>query len=133
MRIALWAGLGGSDTGMNPSVPDIPSLGSVGRIAIGVPLRSAFLTQSRSMFAFSPRARATAAIDTPACWQAPTASALNSALWRRRRRLPVSMTGRSEVDICTPNVRVKAHPCMRIPRDGEHRFHGIVNTDSTAT
>jgi hypothetical protein len=38
---------------------------------------------------------------------------LKSALWRRRRRLPVSMTVRSEVDICTPNVKVKAHPCTR--------------------
>ena len=46
-------------------------------MAIGRPLRSAFLTQSRNMFAFRPRARATAAIDTPGCWQAPTASALN--------------------------------------------------------
>jgi len=70
-------------------------LGSVVRIAIGLPLRSAFLTQSRNMFAFRPRAKATAAIDTPGCWHAPIASALNTGLWRRRRRLPVSITARS--------------------------------------
>jgi hypothetical protein len=65
MRIALGAGLGGSDTGMNASASCITLLGSVGRITIGLPLRSAFLTHSRSMFAFRPRARATAATDTP--------------------------------------------------------------------
>src|ERR1700683_3088187 len=96
---------------MNSSVPLIATLGSVLRIAIGLPLRSAFLTQSRNMFAFRPRARATAATETPDCWHAPMASALNAALWRRRRRLPVSMTARSEVDTCTPNVKVTAHPC----------------------
>jgi hypothetical protein len=75
MRIALSVGLGASDTGMNPSDPCIAMPGSVVRIAIGLPLRSAFLTQSRSMFAFRPRARATAATDTPGCWHAPIASA----------------------------------------------------------
>jgi hypothetical protein len=113
MRIALSVGLGGSDTGVNPSDPCIATIGSVVRIAIGLPLRSAFLTQSRNMFAFRPRARATAAIDTPGCWHAPTASALNIGLWRRRRRLPVSITARSEVDTCTPNAKVTAHPCTR--------------------
>jgi hypothetical protein len=40
-------------------------------------------------------------MDTPGCWHAPTASALHIALWRRRRRRPVSTT-RSVVDTYTP-------------------------------
>jgi hypothetical protein len=102
----------------------------VGRIAIGRPLRSAFLTQLRNMFAFRPRARATAATDTPGCWHAPTASALNAGLWRRRRRLPVSITARSEVDTCTPNAKVKAHPRTRagtLKDDFGGRLHKIGN------
>ena len=78
-------------------------------MAIGRPLRSAFLTQSRNIFAFRPRASVTAATDTPGCSQAPTASALKRALWCRPRRRPVSITC-FVVDICTPNVTVKRHP-----------------------
>ena len=113
MRIVLSERVAGRGTGMNAGAPSIITLGAVVRIAIGRPLRSAFLTQLRNMFAFRPRARATAATDTPGCWQAPTASVLNAELWRRRRRLPVSTTTRSEVDTCTPIAKVKAHPCTR--------------------
>jgi len=74
MRIEFSVGLGGSETGMSLSDSCIVTLGSVVRIAIGLLLRSAFLTQSRNIFAVRPRARATAAIDTPGCWHAPTAS-----------------------------------------------------------
>lgn len=48
--------------------------------------RSASTTQRRSRFAFTDRDIAAAAIDTPGWQQAATASALNSALCRRRRR-----------------------------------------------
>src|SRR6202042_306867 len=81
--------------------------GTGGLTAIGA-LLSASRTQWRSMFALSPRANATAAIDTPGCWQAPIASALNSSLWRRRRRRPVEIT--SFVDTCTPPRLAKVHP-----------------------
>ena len=40
-----------------------------------------------------PWAIATAAIDIPGCAQAATASALNSSLWRRRRRPPSKAAG----------------------------------------
>jgi hypothetical protein len=68
------------------------TLGIVGRIAMGFLRRSASFTQRCKTLALSPRAKATAAIDTPDCWQAPTASAFDSSLWRLRRRRPVSMT-----------------------------------------
>ena len=64
-------------------------LGQPGRIAMGASPRSASFTQRRKRFAFSPRANATAAIDTPGCWHSPTASALKNTLWCRRRRRPV--------------------------------------------
>ena len=44
----------------------------------GVPVRSASTSQRRSKLAFSPRASATAAIDTPGRRHAATASALNA-------------------------------------------------------
>ena len=47
---------------------------------------SASRTQRRSRFALIPRDMAMAAIDTPGCRHAVTASALNSSLCRRRRR-----------------------------------------------
>ncbi|RZA10668.1 MAG: PAS domain-containing protein, partial [Lysobacteraceae bacterium] len=43
---------------------------------------------SLTLFALMPRDMATAAIDTPGCRHAGTASALNSSLCRRRRRRP---------------------------------------------
>ena len=109
MRIVPSVGLAGNPTGTKPSALSSATSGTVGRMAIGRPLRSAFLTQSRNILAFRPRARATAAIDTPGCWQAPTASALKRALWDRRRRRPVSITC-FVVDTCTPNATVKRHP-----------------------
>jgi hypothetical protein len=50
-------------------------------------------TQRRSRFAFKPRLNATAAIDTPGWRHAAIASALNSGLWRRRRRRQPSASG----------------------------------------
>src|SRR5579862_5855161 len=88
-RITLSTGIEGNATGTKLSTRSIATLGAVGRIAIGALSRSACRTQVRSRLALSPLARATAAIDTPGCWQAPTASALNIALWRRRRRRPI--------------------------------------------
>src|SRR6202522_3145934 len=86
--------------------------GTLRPIAIGALPRSAFRTQLRNRFAFNPRANATAAIDTPSCWHAPTASALNSSLWRRRRRRPVDIT--SLADMCTPPRLAKVHPYARL-------------------
>jgi hypothetical protein len=60
-------------------------------------------TQRRSRFALSPRARAAAAIDTPGCWHAATASALKAALCRRRRRRPI-LTPWSVVFTCPPGL-----------------------------
>jgi hypothetical protein len=40
------------------------------------------------------------------------------------------------IGICAASVLAAAAAMrakLRIPRDGEQRFHGIVNTDSTAT
>src|SRR6185312_6488497 len=64
---------------------------------------SSVTTQRRSRFAFSPFARATAAIDTPGCRQADTTFALNSALCVRRRRRTIP---RSEVSMCPPKTQV---------------------------
>jgi hypothetical protein len=105
-RITLSGRPKGSATGTKLSELSIATLGAVGRIAIGALFRSACRTQVRSRLALSRRVRAAAAIDTPGCWQASTASALNIALWRRRRRRPVSTTF-SVVDTCTPNSYVK--------------------------
>jgi hypothetical protein len=92
MRIVPSAGFEGSATGTKLSPLSIAKLGAVARIAIGLPLRSTSLAQRCNMLALSPRANATAAIDTPGCWHAPTASALKCALWVRRRRRLVSTT-----------------------------------------
>jgi hypothetical protein len=54
--------------------------GAVRWITIGARLPSAADTQCRSWLAFIPRASATTEIDTPSCWQAPTASALKLAV-----------------------------------------------------
>src|ERR1700735_535249 len=75
----------GRITGTKPS-SFIGAVGAVGRIAIGLPLRSACLNQRCRRLAFTPRANATAATDMPGCWHAPTASALKCALWLRLRR-----------------------------------------------
>jgi hypothetical protein len=91
MRIALETGLDGNGSGTNPSRPSMATLGAVVRIAIGFPLRSACRTHRCNMAALSPRARGTAATETPGCWHAPTASAMKYALWFRRRRRPISI------------------------------------------
>jgi hypothetical protein len=92
IRITPSAGLAGSDIGRKLSLLSIPALGTVVRIAIGFLLRSAAFTQRCNMAALRPRAKATAAMDMPGCWHAPTASALKCALWVRRRRRPVSIS-----------------------------------------
>lgn len=89
MRIAHSA-LWGTATGTKAAPLSIGTLAAAGAAATGsVPARSASTTQRRSRFAFSPRASATAAIDTPGCRHAATDSARNAALWRRRRRRPI--------------------------------------------
>jgi TIR domain len=65
------------------------------------PVLSASTSQRRKRLAFSPRDSATAAIDTPGCRHAAIASALNSALWRRRRRRPM-LIACSLVFMCPP-------------------------------
>ena len=104
--ITLSVGLEGSDTGTNCSPLSAAVLGAVERIAIGASPRSASCTQRRNRLAFSPRARPTDAIDTPGCWQAPTASALKNMLWCRRRRRPV-VRASSVVSTCPPNPLAK--------------------------
>jgi hypothetical protein len=100
MRIAASA-LEEIPTGTNPPAFSTGTLGAEDRLGTSnVPL-SARSTQRRSRLAFSPRARAIAATETPGCWHALTASALNSALWRRRRRRP-RLTACSEVFTCPP-------------------------------
>src|ERR1700694_2550082 len=80
MRMVPSAELAGKPTGTKPSALSGVWPCTVGLMAIGRPSRSAFLTQSRNILAFRPRARATAATEIPGCWQAPTASALKNAL-----------------------------------------------------
>ncbi len=60
---------------------------------------SASTADRRSGFAFTDHASATAAIDTPGWRQAATASALNSARCRRRRRRSIIM-----VFTCPPRI-----------------------------
>src|ERR1700722_4211461 len=74
--IALSVGLEGRGTGTKSFASTGAAIGVAGRIAIGASPRSASWIHRRSKLAFSPRARATAAIDTPGSWQALTASAL---------------------------------------------------------
>ena len=90
-----------SDTGTKFGAPSIATAEPAPRMAMGIPLRSASLTQRRTTLAFSPRAKAMAAMDTPGCWHSPTVSALNSSLWLRRRRRPVPITC-PVVCTCTP-------------------------------
>jgi len=66
-----------------------------------VAARSASTTQRRNRFAFSERDSATAAIETPARRHAATDSALNAALWRRRRRRP-QLSAWSKACTCPP-------------------------------
>ncbi len=66
---------------------------------------SASTTHRRSRFAFSDRDIATAAIETPGCRQAATASALNSALYPRRRRRSTTI-----VFTC-PLPQISGHVC----------------------
>jgi len=101
IRIGLSLGPEGRDTRRKPSALAGAGLGLDGRTAIGASPRSASLTQRRKRFAFSPRARATAAIDTSGCWHSPTASALKNTLCRPRRR-PV-VTTFPVVSTCPPN------------------------------
>ena len=108
LRSSIWITLSvepeGTDTGTKPSARSGAWLGLAGRIAMGASPRSACLTQRRKRFAFSPRANATAAIDTPGCWHSPTASALKNTLWCRRRRRPVVTV----VSTCAPNPLAKS-------------------------
>ena len=96
-----------SNTGTNPSAPSDTVLDPVERIAIGASPRSASWTQRRNTLAFSPRAKATDAIDTPGCWQAPTASALKNTLWCGCRCRPV-VRAFSVVSMCPPNPLAKS-------------------------
>jgi tRNA A37 threonylcarbamoyladenosine modification protein TsaB len=67
MRIAASIAVGEIFTGSNPPVFSTGTLGVVARVATSEVLLSACSTRRRSSFAFSPRARATAATDTPGC------------------------------------------------------------------
>jgi hypothetical protein len=115
LRSSIWITLSvepeGRDTGTKPSARSGAWLGLAGRIAMGASPRSASLTQRRKRFAFSPRANATAAIDTPGCWHSPTASALKNTLWCRRRRRPVVTV----VSTCPPNPLAKSGLSFRAP------------------
>jgi hypothetical protein len=118
MRITASVGFDGSDTGTKFWPPSLVRLDAESRIAMGIPLRSASLTQRRKTLALSPRAKAIAAMDTPGCWHSPTASALKSGLWLRRRRRPIP-TACSVVRTCTPialNKRASLHHYRRAKR-----------------
>ena len=118
IRIAPSVGVDGSGTGTKFWPPSTARLDAEPRIAMGIPLRSASLTQRRSTLALSPRAKAMAAMDTPGCWHSPTASALKSGLWLRRRRRPIP-TVCSVVRTCTPialNKRASWHHYRRTRR-----------------
>jgi hypothetical protein len=106
MRIEPPATFEVSDTGTKDGAPSIATAEPGPRIAMGVPLRSASLTQRRTTLAFSPRAKAIAAMDTPGCWHSPTVSALKRSLWLRRRRRPVP-TSCPVVCTCTPIALIK--------------------------
>jgi len=118
MRIAASVGFDGSGTGTKFWTPSTARLDAEFRIAMGIPLRSASLTQRRNTLALSPRAKAMAAMDTPGCWHSPTASALKSWLWVRRRRRPMPTTC-PVVRTCTPialNKRASWHHYRRARR-----------------
>jgi hypothetical protein len=118
MRIAASVAFDGSGTGTKFWPPSIARLDAEPRIAIGIPLRSASLTHRRNTLALRPRAKAMAAMDTPGCWHSPTASALKSGLWLRRRRRPMPTTC-SVVRTCTPialNKRASLHHFRRAKR-----------------
>jgi hypothetical protein len=112
--IAASKGFDGSDIGAKFWPPSIARLDPGRRIAMGIPLRSASLTQRRSTLALSPRARATAAMDTPGCWHSPTASAFKSWLCLRRCRRPIS-TACSVVCTCTP-IALNKHASLHHDR-----------------
>lgn len=83
--------LGGIGNAMK--LPFGDGLGGGGRALCGaiVPsARSASTTQRLTTFAFIERSSAAAAVDAPGLRQAATASALNCALYDRRRRRPAS-------------------------------------------
>src|SRR5258708_33626889 len=101
--IVLSVGLEASDTGTKPSAPSATVFDLLERIAMGASPRSASWTQRRNRFAFSPRARATDAIDTPGCWQAPTASALKNTVW-------CSSATPARCESCLGSVHVAAQP-----------------------
>ena len=118
IRIAPSVGFDGSGTGTKFWPPSIARFDAEPRIAMGIPLRSASLTQRRNTLALSPRAKAMAAMDTPGCWHSPTASALKRGLWLRRRRRPIP-TACSVVRTCTPialNKRASLHHYRRAKR-----------------
>ena len=101
IRIVASVALEESATGIKPPGFSAATLGAVDRVGTSkVPL-SACNTQRRSRFAFSPRARATDASDTPGCRHAATASARKAAVWRRRRCRPI-LTAWWEVSTCPP-------------------------------
>jgi hypothetical protein len=86
-RIDPSSNLPARATGTNPGPFSIGTLVAFSaRFATGAPVLSASTTQRRSRFAFTPRDIAIAAIETPGCRHADTASDLNDSLWRRRRR-----------------------------------------------
>lgn len=92
-------------TGMNARFSTLARRSAAWTVSIGLTGGgcSSVTTQRRSRFAFSPFAKATAAIDTPGCRQASTTFALNSAVCVRRRR---QTTPWSEVSICPPKTQV---------------------------
>jgi len=49
------------------------------------------------------------------------------------RATPAPKLTFNSADELTPSLARRKDLKMRIPRDGEQCFHGIVNTDSTAT
>jgi len=83
MQMLLAAGAGNA-MGTKPFIGNGAASCEVG----GTPSsrRSASCTHLRSMFALSPLASATAAIEMPGCLQASITEALNAALWRLRVR-----------------------------------------------
>ena len=123
-QILMWIGVsvgrGASASGTKLALCSAGSLDTTGASATAsVPVRSASTTQRRSRFAFSPRESAAAAIDTPGRRQAATDSALNAALWRRRRRRPM-LAASTEVSTCPPICYVDTYaPISQKGSEGE--------------